>query len=79
MTQYTFGPVIIERKDNPGALVAQCLSGGYCCRGYIGGTCVWNKTEDGQSRKLPIETNETPDWCQYKQKSIKDAEEMNNA
>ena len=79
MTQYTFGPVIIERKDEPGVLVAKCLSGGYCCRGYIGGTCVWNKTEDGQSRKLPIETNETPDWCQYKQKSIEDAEEMNNA
>ena len=42
MTQYTFGPVIIERKDEPGKLIAECLSGGYCCRGYIGGACLWN-------------------------------------
>lgn len=76
MTQYTFGPVIIERKDNPGVLVAQCLSGGLCCRGYIGGTCVWNETEDSKSRKLPTDTNETPDWCQYKASAIRDAQEM---
>ena len=76
MTQYTFGPVVIERKDEPGVLVARCLSGGYCCRGYIGGTCVWNETDDSKSRKLPGDTNETPDWCQYKANAIRDAQEM---
>ena len=76
MTQYTFGPVVIERKDEPGKLIAKCLSGGYCCRGYIGGSCLWNETEDGKSRKLPAETNETPDWCQYKANALRDAEEM---
>jgi len=77
MTQYTFGPVIIERKDEPGALVAKCLSGGLCCRGYIGGSCLWSEPGNNKSRKLPIETNETPDWCQYKATAIRDAQEMN--
>lgn len=76
MTQYTFGPVIIERKDEPGKLIAKCLSGGYCCRGYIGGSCLWNEDENSKSKPLP-NTNETPDWCQYKANAIRDAEEMN--
>lgn len=76
MTQYTFGPVIIERKDEPGKLIAKCLSGGYCCGGYGGGACLWNATEDSKSRKLPTDTNDTPDWCQYKESALRDAEEM---
>ena len=65
-----------EAQQSPRTLIAKCLSGTYCCRGYIGGSCVWNETGDGKSRKLPVETNETPDWCQYKANALRDAEEM---
>ena len=72
----TFGPIIIERRDEPGKLIARCLSGDWYCRGYIGGSCVWNKTEDSKSRKLPTDTNDTPDWCQYKESALRDAGDM---
>ena len=72
----TFGPIIIERRDEPGKLIARCLSGDLYCRGYIGGSCVWNATEDSKSRKLPSDTNDTPDWCQYKESALREAEEM---
>ena len=72
----TFGPIIIERRDEPGKLIARCLSGELYCRGYIGGSCVWNQAEDSKSRKLPTDTNDTPDWCQYKESALRDAEEM---
>jgi hypothetical protein len=72
----TFGPIIIERRDEPGKLIARCLSGDLYCRGYIGGSCVWNQTEDSKSRKLPADTNEAPDWCQYKESALREAEEM---
>ena len=44
--------------------------------GDIGGACLWNETDDSKSRKLPGDTNETPDWCQYKANAIRDAQEM---
>ena len=72
----TFGPIIIERRDEPGKLIARCLSGDLYCRGYSGGSCVWNQTEDSKSRKLPTDTNDTPDWCQYKESALRDAGEM---
>lgn len=72
----TFGPIIIERRDEPGKLMARCLSGDWYCRGYIGGSCAWNPTADSKSRKLPADTNEAPDWCQYKESALREAEEM---
>ena|GEM_PF-1413978 len=73
--QKTFGPAVIEWEDEPNKLVAKCQSGRFDCQGRVGNVCVWNKTEDQNSRPLPVDMV-TPDWCQYKQRAIEDAQEM---
>ena len=73
--QRTFGPIVIELKDEPNKLIAKCLSGHFDCQGRIHNVCAWNKGEDGSSRRLPDNLT-TPDWCQYKASALADAEEM---
>lgn len=73
--QRTFGPVVIQFDDAPGQLVAKCMSGRFDCQGRIGNACVWNKGDDGKARKLPNDMK-TPDWCQYKEGALRDADGM---
>ena len=73
--QQTFGPVVIEWENEPGKLVAKCMSGRFDCRGSIGNTCTWNKGSDGKGRKIPSDML-TPDWCRYKADALADAKEM---
>ena len=73
--QKTFGPVVIEFEDEPNKLSAVCQSGRFDCQGRIHKSCVWNKDEQGKARPLPDDMN-TPDWCQYKQRALDDAQEM---
>ena len=73
--QKTFGPVVIEFEDEPNKLVAKCQSGRFDCQGRVGNVCVWNKDEQGKARPLPDDMK-TPDWCQYKQSALDDAQEM---
>jgi hypothetical protein len=68
--QWSFGPVVFV-PDDTGILEAKCLSGSIACRGYLGGTCSWNG-----ERKEINKDNSTPDWCQYKESALEDAQRM---
>lgn len=74
--QWTFGPVVFQADDTPEKFTAKCLSGRFVCRGYIGGKCVWNRDSAGAGAAQIPNTNETPDWCQYKADALRDAQEM---
>ena len=71
----SFGPVVIEQNDEPNKLVALCQSGRFDCQGRVSNVCVWNKTEDQNLRFLPVDMV-TPDWCQYKEGALRDADGM---
>lgn len=68
--QWSFGPVVFV-EDGTRTLEAKCLSASIACRGYLGGMCHWNGEEK------PInKDNSTPDWCQYKESALMDAQKM---
>jgi hypothetical protein len=65
--QKTFGPVVFH-PDGTGDFEARCYYGRFDCTFRIGDVCTHGKP----SRKLE-NLPATPDWCEMKASSIRDA------